>query len=147
MRSLISFGSAVSVLLIVPLQGLCSEVYEYRFPGGTPVGASATTVWQGVIVEVRPTSVSPRFVTHSRAFISNSWKDIYPAIIKACKLYPDGFESSSDCFISKGRNISIPEGKTPYEYSYRFQFLTENGSKQEEKFFLEKGAHYKIKAK
>lgn len=144
-RAFTLFWGAVSALLLAPLQGLCGEVYEYRFNRGVPAGASSTALWQGIVVEVEKNSVSPRFVTHRRFFIS-SWRDFYPVAIKACRIDSDGFESSSDCFATKDRTIVIPDGQTPYDYSYRFQFSMENEGKREEGFLLEKGAYYKVRS-
>ena len=145
MRRSVCAGTAVSVLLLAPLHGSCSDVYEYRFNRGVPAGATSSALWQGVVVEVNQNSVSPRFVTHRRVFFS-SWRDFYPSAIKACKLDSDGFESVDDCFTSTARTIVIPEGQTPYQYSYRFQFSMENEGKREDSFLLEKGAHYKVKS-
>lgn len=144
-RTIVFIGTALSVFSLAPLAGFCSEVYEYRFNKGIPAGASATALWQGIVVEVSQNKVSPRFVTHRRVFFS-SWNDFYPSAIKACKLDLDGFISSSDCITSKSRSIVIPDDETPYQYSYRFQFSMENEGKREETFLLEEGAHYKIKS-
>jgi len=114
-----------------------AEVQTYKFNRGLPAGASSTSLWQGVVVEVNGQLVKPRFVTHRRVFFS-WWNDFPATAIRACKVDAEGFSSSDNCITVQGNMIEIPEGSSPFSYSYKFQYNMENEGKREDEFMLEK---------
>ena len=68
--------------------------------------------------------------------VFSSWKDFYPYAIQACKgsstaLMPD----QPECIEARERSITVPEGTTPFEYSYKFKFKRE-GTDVQESFVL-----------
>ena len=141
MHQLLAAG-AVAVLIGASLSvqaesisGNASETKTYRFNRGLPAGASATSLWQGVVVEVEGQTVKPRFVTHRRVFFS-SWRD-FPAIaVKACLIGTDGFSANNDCFSAVGNSLTVPNGKSPIDYSYQFQYEAEVEAVREDSFLL-----------
>jgi hypothetical protein len=114
-----------------------AEIQTYKFNRGLPAGASATSLWQGVVVEVDGQIVKPRFVTHRRVFFS-WWKDFPATAIRACKTDAEGFSSSNNCITVQGNMIEIPAGASPYSYWYKFQYNMESEGKREDEFMLEK---------
>ena len=124
------------LLLFLQLPGL-AEKLTFKFTRTGSGGGGGTILWQGVVVDVEDNTVAPKYTIHHRIFFSR-WDDFPATAIKACLLGSDGFSSDASCVVFKGPVATIPEGKTPYDYSYKFQFSTKSESKAEESFLLDK---------
>jgi len=129
---------ALLVIGLAPLAGI-SEPLKFKFDRGRPWGGEggATGVWQGVVVEVDGNTVIPKFAIQRRIFIS-WWLDLPAQKIQACPLAKDGFSSSENCMTVDNKSITLPEGKNPYDFSYKFLYVSEKGGTSEDSFRLNK---------
>lgn len=134
MRRVLHLAALATVLSSATL-ARANEIKIYKFNRGLPAGASSTALWQGVVVEVTGQNVKPRLVTHRRVFFS-SWRDFPATAVKACLIGVDGFSANDKCFSTKGSSITIPDGQSPMDYSYQFQYQAEGEATREDSFML-----------
>ena len=137
----------ILVPLLLLLSSLCGEVLAekltFKFTRSGSGGGGGTILWQGIVVDVEGATVLPRYTVHHRVFFSR-WDDFPASAVQACERDPDGFSTESNCITSREKSITIPEEKSPYDYSYKFLFTRKNESKPEESFILDKNSLVQI---
>lgn len=126
-------GKALTLLIIFlstsSVHSALAEAKKFQFQRlGT---SGATVAWAGVVVEVDGNSVKPRFVVQNRIFFSR-WKNYDAYAIQACRKAQTPGSDSQNCLESKSISIEIPEGSTPYQYSYKFKYKKDGADQQEE---------------
>ena len=135
------------LLPLLLLSSLCGEVLAekltFKFTRSGSGGGGGTILWQGIVVDVEGNTVSPRYTVHHRVFFSR-WDDFSASAVQACERDPDGFSTESNCITSKSESITIPEEKSPFDYSYKFLFTRKNESKSEESFMLDRNSLVEI---
>ena len=78
-----------------------------------------SVAYYGVKVTVEGGNVSPELIT-ATGFFAKTQKN-HPALaVEACEKDEFGFSSAANCIKSLEDSIDIPDGKSPYQYSYRF---------------------------
>ena len=129
-----SVGLSALASVLIPMS---SHAQKQKFQFQRTGTYGATVAWSGVVVEVDGNRVSPRFTLQNRVFFSR-WKDFHAYAIQACKSSRTGFTPKQpECSEEKGRSITVPEGTSPFDYSYKFKFK-KDGTDMQESFALTK---------
>ena len=80
--------------------------------------------WMGVVVMQDGNTFSPRRTEQTSAFsaVVGSWADYPATAVRACKASANSFDTT-DCIVSEGKSITIPNEANKRDYSFEFKYL------------------------